>query len=116
MNYIPKLGTYATIWEEYKEATTTSIMLNVQRRIIETYFLQSLGITPGDLYKEILEKNKDSFEISDNGNKDYINIMLAKSMLCYLDTSTSSMTSCLYYSLPTDDLERFKTPSRQFSL
>ena len=108
VNYIPKLGTYATLWEEYKEAKTASIMLNVQRRIIETYFLQSLGITPGDLYKEILEKNKDSFEISDNGNKDYINIMLAKSMLCYLDTSASSMTSTLYYSLPTDDLERFR--------
>lgn len=108
INYIPKLGSYATLWEEYKEASTASIMLNVQRRIIEAYFLQNLGITPGDLYREILEINKDSFEITENGSTDYVNVTLAKAMLCYIGTSSSSMNSNLYYSTPTDDLQRFK--------
>ncbi len=108
VNYIPRLGSYATLWEEYKEAKTAPIMLNVQRRIIESYFLQNLGITPGDLYSTILEEHKDSFEITENGHTDYVDVILAKAMLCYIGTSSTSMNSNLYYSTPTDDLQRFR--------
>lgn len=76
--------------------------------IIECYFLQNLGITPGMLYNQVLEIHKDSFEVSIENNTNYTNILLAKSMFCYIGTSSSSMNSNLFYSTPTDDLDQNK--------
>lgn len=108
-NYIPNIGTYATLWEEYKTAPTAQILLNVERRIIDAYFLQNLCITPGDLYNQIIVQNKDSFEIEKGGTTDYINIQLAKAMLCYIGSTNTSMNQSLYTSLPTVNLDRYKS-------
>ena len=108
INYIPKLGSYSALWEEYREATSPNVLMSVIRRILEAYFLQNLGITPGQLYKIILDENKDSFAIDNGGKKDYSNHILARSMLCYISTTSNSMNSSLYFTAHTDDLNKYR--------
>ena len=108
INYIPKLGSYSALWEEYREATSPNVLMSVIRRILEAYFLQNLGITPGQLYKIILDENKDSFAIDNGGKKDYSDHILARSMLCYIATTSNSMNSSLYFTAHTDDLNKYR--------
>lgn len=109
INYIPKLGSYSALWEEYREATSPNVLMSVIRRILEAYFLQNLGITPGQLYKIILDENKDSFAIDNGGKKDYSDHILARSMLCYIATTSNSMNSSLYFTAHTDDLNKYRS-------
>ena len=83
--------------------------MSVIRRILEAYFLQNLGITPGQLYKIILDDNKDSFAIDNGGKKDYSDHILARSMLCYIATTSNSMNSSLYFTAHTDDLNKYRS-------
>ncbi len=108
INYIPKLGSYAALWEEYREATSPNVLMSVIRRILEAYFLQNLGITPGQLYKKILDEHKDSFAIDNGGKKDYSDHIMARSMLCYIATTSNSMNSSLYFTAHTDDLNKYR--------
>lgn len=108
INYIPKLGSYSALWEEYREAKSPVVLMSVIRRILEAYFLQNLGITPSQLYRTILYEHKDSFAIDDGETKEYTNFILAKAMLCYISTSSNSMNSSLYFTEHTDDLDKYR--------
>ena len=98
VNHIPEIGGYSALWEEYKCADRPTVLMNVIRRILEVYFLQNLGIKQGDLYREILEKNKDAFIEDISGTKDSSKLLLARAMICYIQ-ATSSGIDTLHFSV-----------------
>lgn len=107
-NFVPKLGSYSALWEEYKEAKSPSVLMSVMRRIIEAYFLQNLYITPNQLYKVILDKKSECFIVNDGEKKDYTEQIIVKSLLSFLISSTNGINSSLYFSLPTEDLTKYR--------
>ncbi|WFN91128.1 AAA family ATPase [Arcanobacterium wilhelmae] len=81
-NYTPVLNSYAALWNEYKEASSSITVLNVTRRILEHYFLQLCGYDSADLTTTLLKDNRDKFiHTNGEGIEDLADYHLVTSML-----------------------------------
>lgn len=60
-NYTPVMNGYAALWHEYQEATSSVVLMNVMRRILEHYFLQLCGYDGIDIATRILKDNRERF-------------------------------------------------------
>lgn len=86
MNVNPVKNSYATLWEEYQQASG-AVLINVMRRILEYYFLQICGHSRASLRKQILEDNRDKF-IQDG----FQNYNLASAILSYITDESMGIT------------------------
>lgn len=86
MNVNPVKNSYATLWDEYQQASGAAL-INVMRRIMEYYFLQICGHSRSSLRKQILEDNKDKF-IQDG----FQNYNLASAILSYITDESIGIT------------------------
>ncbi|MSS45351.1 hypothetical protein FYJ43_04705 [Cutibacterium sp. WCA-380-WT-3A] len=83
-NYTPGLNSYAALWNEYKEAPSSTTLLNVTRRIYEQYFLRLCSYDSADLTTTLLKNNRDQFIHTDTqGQEDLSAHHLATSILTY---------------------------------
>lgn len=113
-NYNPVQNSYAALWDELKEVTSSITAMNVIRRILEYYFLQLCGYEGTDIRKEVLEKeeNRKRFiDQTESGQPDYTRYHLASSMLSYINNSTG-ITDGLNYVEDCVDAEQYKTVLR----
>lgn len=91
-NYTPVLNSYAALWHEYKEATSSITLLNVTRRILEHYFLQLCGYEGADLKTTLLKNHRDKFIRTDaQGREDHSHYYLVQSMLTYISHHKSGL-------------------------
>lgn len=60
-NYNPVKNSYAELWEEYRQLSTPTAIVNVIWRILEYYFVQLNGYENADLKQEIVENHRDCF-------------------------------------------------------
>lgn len=91
-NYTPVLNSYAALWNEYKEATSSITLLNVTRRILEHYFLQLCGYDSADLTTTLLKDNRHKFIRTDTqGQEDLADYHLVQSMLTYISHHKSGL-------------------------
>ena len=107
-------NSYAALWDELKEVTSSITAMNVIRRILEYYFLQLCGYEGTDIRKEVLEKeeNRKRFiDQTESGQPDYTRYHLASSMLSYINNSTG-ITDGLNYVEDCVDAEQYKTVLR----
>lgn len=96
-NYTPVLNSYAALWHEYKEATTSITLLNVTRRILEHYFLQLCGYDSADLTTTLLKNNREKFIHTDaQGQEDLTDYHLVTSMLTYISRHKSRLEDDTY--------------------
>lgn len=96
-NYTPVLNSYAALWHEYKEATTSITLLNVTRRILEHYFLQLCGYDSADLTTTLLKNNREKFIHTDaQGQEDLTDYHLVTSMLTYISHHKSGLEDDTY--------------------
>ena len=58
MNVNPVKNSYAALWEEYKEVTSDTPLMNVARRILDYYFLQLCSYEDTTLRERILTKTR----------------------------------------------------------
>ncbi len=97
MNVNPVKNSYAALWDEYKEVSSGTPLMNVSRRILEYYFLQLCGYEGTNLRERILIQNKDAFVMKDElGNEDFTKFDLASSMLSYMSANTSVIDGLNY--------------------
>lgn len=64
-NYNPVSDAYSTLWNELKEISSSASAVNVMRRIIEQYFIQTCGYDEGELRETILSEAKSAEENGD---------------------------------------------------
>lgn len=97
-NYNPVQNSYAALWAEYRDLTTTIPLLNVIRRILEYYFIQLCGYEGTSLRETILKDHKDKFvKYDETGKEDTILYQIASSMLSYISANSFGMNDGLNY-------------------
>jgi len=98
MNVNPVQNSYAALWEEYNNVTSTLPLMNVIRRILEYYFLQLCGYDGLSLRQCILHDNKDKFIAQDEDDReDYTQYHMASAMLSYISSSSLGMDDGINY-------------------
>lgn len=97
-NYSPVTNAYATLWQEYKEVSSSTTLLNVMRRILEHYFLQLCGHDGANLRTHILETNRDKFiTTDDDGSEDLTDLRQAESILAYINHEMTGLGDDTFY-------------------
>ena len=90
-NYNPVKSSYAAMWDELKELNSPICVLNVIRRILEYYLIQTCGYTESDVQKIVLDDNRERFVTkSQDGKNDYTKYYLATYMLSYVGSQSSA--------------------------
>lgn len=88
INYNPVKNSYHALWEEFKEIKSPIPLMNVIRRILNTYFLQLCGYSGKDLQQVVLySTNAPSIFLDSNTLENY---QLIRSMLAYLNSSSDT--------------------------
>ncbi len=108
LNVNPVKNSYATLWEEYKEATSVPVLLHVIRRIIEYYFLQICGYDGNLLRETILEANGQEYKNQVIGEEGYTKFDIAKSMLMYISSSSYGINDGFYFTDESLDFQQCK--------
>ena len=89
VNFNPVKNSYAALWIEYNNLTTTIPLLNVIRQILEYYFLQLCGYEGKDLRDRLLKDNRDKFvTINDDGTENVSDLNIVNSMLLYINSNS----------------------------
>ena len=98
INVNPVQNSYAALWDEYKELSSSIPLMNVMRRILEYYFLQLCGYDGISLRRRILLENKDHFIIQkEDGSEDTTQYQMASAMLSYISSNAISMNDGMNY-------------------
>lgn len=98
INVNPVQNSYAALWDEYKEVTSTIPLMNVIRRILEYYFLQLCGYDGATLRKRILKDNKDKFiTCKEDGTEDTTQYQMVSAMLSYICANSIGMNDGMNY-------------------
>lgn len=97
-NYNPVQNSYAALWEEYYNVSSTIPLMNIIRRILEYYFLQLCGYDGVTLRQCILKDNRDKFITRDeSGKDDYTQYHMASAMLSYISASSIGINDGMNY-------------------
>lgn len=96
-NYNPIKNSYAALWHELSEVTTSISACNIIHRILSYYFLNLCGYTNRTLEDELLVKHADLFLKDQNGNDTQDIYNLVKSFLEYLGHSQNEVGNEVYY-------------------
>jgi len=107
-NYNPVQNSYAALWSELREVNSAITVLNVERRIIEYYFIQLCGYAGNDVRKAVLEDNKEKFiSIGEDGRPDTLRYHRAAIILSYIN-NPSGINDGLNYIEDCGDAEQYK--------
>ena len=109
-NYNPVQNSYAALWDELREVTSTIPALNTMRRILEYYFLQLCGYEGSDLREIVLERpeNRKKFIKEVEGEQpNMTEYQLASSLLAYIN-NPHGISDGLNYIEETDDVDTYK--------
>ena len=97
INVNPVKNSYAALWEEYKEVSSSIPLMHVIRQILEYYFLQLCGYEGNELRKRILEDRKHEFTHDNMGNEDYNKYDMASAMLSYIAFNSGGVNDGIQY-------------------
>lgn len=111
-NFSPVQNSYAALWAELNEVTSSVTVQNVMRRILEYYFMQLCGYDGNDIRDIVLgEKNRHRFIKQVEGQKpDMTEYHLAESLLAFISSSHGIMDGLNYV----DDCEDVDAYRRVF--
>lgn len=109
VNYSPVRNTYDALWDEYKKTDDPITLINVSRRILEYYFLQLCGYSDGDLKADLLEKNRDKFEVPrDDGSMDKGKYYAVAAMVDMLNAGARGFNDGLYFDVESIELDQIR--------
>ncbi|MEG2483689.1 MAG: AAA family ATPase [Lachnospiraceae bacterium] len=107
-NYTPVHNSYAALWKEYNEVTSSSALMRIVRQILEYYFIQISGYEGQSLSERIL-KREDVFirqNADGSDNRDLLHSVNA--MLHYIGTDTQGFNDGLNYVEGSEDADKIK--------
>lgn len=86
------MNTYARLWHEYEELTSSIGALDVTLSILEPYLLQLYEYSGVNLKTTILDHHRTNFiQVNTNGHKDDSQYHLVCSMLTYISHNTGGL-------------------------
>ena len=95
-NVSPVRNSYDALWHEYRTTSDATILLTVSRRILEYYFMQTIG--KSNIRKELLEDHKEEFiDQNPDGSKNLKRYNLAAALISWLDAGVPVLSQELYY-------------------
>lgn len=98
INISPVKNQYQLMWDELKEVKGSATLLNVMRRILEHYFLHILGYEGSSLKQAIMDNAKSDGKFKNpDGSDNLKDLMLASSLLSYLDSSSTGINDGLSF-------------------
>lgn len=107
-NYTPVHNSYASLWKEYNEVTSSSALMRIVRQILEYYFIQISGYEGQSLTERILKREDVFIRQNTDGseNKDLLHSVNA--MLHYIGSDTQGFNDGLNYVEGSEDADRIK--------
>lgn len=109
VNYSPVRNTYDALWDEYKKTSDTITLINVSRRILEYYFLQLYGYSDSDLKSDLLDKNRDKFEVPrEDGSIDKGKYYAVAAMVDMLNVGARGFNDGLYFDVESIELDQIR--------
>ena len=106
INLNPVVNSYAALWREYLEVDSGIALINVIRRILESYFIQMCGYDGMRLKSIIIDDNWEKFvRRNDDGTLDRTRLLRASAMLSYLSTTSCGIADSMYFVDDITDLD-----------
>ena len=107
-NYTPVRDAYAALWKEYKEATSSTVIMRTARQILEYYFIQISGYEGQTLTDRIM-KWKDTFvETAPDGTENREKQHLLNALLRYIGAENQQFNDGLDYVEDTENIEQIR--------
>lgn len=107
-NFTPVRDAYATLWKEYKEATSSTVIMRTARQILEYYFIQISGYEGQTLTDRIMKRKDEFLEIAPDGNKNREKQYLLNALLRYIGAENQRFNDGLDYVEDTENIEQIR--------
>lgn len=106
-NYSPVVNQYQALWREYQTLEEPTTLLNVMRRILEQYFIITVGFNSESMRQTVLVDNKTELQgAKQSGDKsDY---QAARSMLSYLSSPEIGVNDDIFIPESSFDPDRLR--------
>ena len=107
-NFTPVRDAYATLWKEYKEATSSTVIMRTARQILEYYFIQISGYEGQTLTDRIMKRKDEFLEIAPDGTKNREKQHLLNALLRYIGAENQRFNDGLDYVEDTENIEQIR--------
>lgn len=107
-NYTPVHDAYATLWKEYKEAKSSTVVMRIARQILEYYFIQISGYEGQSLTDRIMKRQDRFLEVAPDGTENREKQHLLNALLRYIGAENHSFNDGLDYIEYTENIEQIR--------
>lgn len=107
-NYTPVQNSYAALWREYNEVTSSSALMRIVRQILEYYFIQISGYEGQSLSERILKREDVFIRYNADGSENRDLLLSVTAMLHYIGSDTQGFNDGLNYVEGSEDADRIK--------
>lgn len=107
-NYTPVHNSYAALWKEYNEVTSSSALMRIVRQILEYYFIQISGYEGHSLTERILKQESVFVHLNDDGSENRDLLHSVNAMLHYIGSDTHGFNDGLNYIEGSEDADKIK--------
>ena len=107
-NFTPVRDAYAALWKEYKEATSSTVIMRTARQILEYYFIQISGYEGQTLADRIMKRKDDFLEIAPDGTENREKQHLLNALLRYIGAENQRFNDGLDYVEDTESVEQIR--------
>ena len=112
-NYSPVHNSYAALWKEYKEVTSSTALLRVVRQILEYYFIQISGYEGQKLTERILKHEEVFIRTNTDGTENKDLLQSVDTLLRYVGSDLHGFNDGLDYIDGTTDVETIRDTSHK---
>lgn len=107
-NFTPVRDAYAALWKEYKEATSSTVIMRTARQILEYYFIQISGYEGQTLTDRIMKQKDEFLEIAPDGTENREKQHLLNALLRYIGAENQRFNDGLDYVEDTESVEQIR--------
>lgn len=107
-NFTPVRDAYAALWKEYKEATSSTVIMRTARQILEYYFIQISGYEGQTLTDRIMKRKNEFLEIAPDGTENREKQHLLNALLRYIGAENQRFNDGLDYVEDTESVEQIR--------
>ena len=107
-NYTPVHNSYAALWKEYNEVTSSSALMRIVRQILEYYFIQISGYEGQTLTERILKREDVFIRKNPDGSENKDLLLSVTAMLHYIGSDSQGFNDGLNYVEGSEDTETIR--------
>ena len=107
-NYTPVHNSYAALWKEYNEVTSSSALMRIVRQILEYYFIQISGYEGQSLSERILQHEDVFIRQNLDGTENRDRLLSVTAMLHYIGSDARGFNDGLNYVEGSEDVNQIR--------